>query len=416
MQKNILKKGAVFALTVAIVLSTSVASFAAQKAYTTPDTVAKTSTNKATLSVGKTLHNTTGKLSAQSFNFKIAAVEAKDGRNMNEIAKSAMPMPAKDTVTIDFSKAEVANKTELTKGTNFADITFTKPGYYMYKINEVVPAVKAPGVTYDETSYFVVVYVTEKTDDKDDTTNDVEVNSITSWHNDKDKSDQKPNLTEIAKTPDGATSMQTVTGTDKTVSFGKVNYTKFVNQTASLDVVVSKNVKGNLGNRDYDFQFTTELAGLNPGTEYTYEKTTQGGTTEAAVKFTADPEGNATLSYVLKDDESIKINQIPVASTYKTTEDASNHIASYEITSTKNEAVIAKATATNDAQDTACATEVETVDATDGTVTVAFTNTRNLNTITGVPGMNFIVTGLAAVLVMMGIFTVRRKHSYEDAE
>lgn len=410
MQKNILKKGVTAVLSLTMVLSMGATAFA----YTTPGTVASATTNKATLSVGKTLHNTTGKLSAQSFNFKLTPVEAKDGRTMKAITD--IPKPTKDTVTIDFSKTEVAKKNELTKGTTFESMTYTKPGYYMYKINEVIPAVKAPGVTYDETSYFVVVYVTEKTDAQGNTTNDVEVKSITSWHNDKDQSNQKPDLTEIAKNSDGATAMQTVTGTDKSVSFGKVNYTKFVNQTASLDVVITKNVKGNLGDRNYDFSFTTKLEGLNPGTEYDYVKTTQGGTAQPATTFTADPDGKATLTYTLKDDENIKINQIPVASTYQTTEAASNHIAKYDITSSSNTAVIKSNAKANTGQDTVCATETEVVDAQDGTVTILFTNTRNLNTITGVPGMDIIVMGVAAMFVMMGIFSVKKKHAYEDLD
>ena len=417
MKKNsILKKGAIFVLSAVMALGTCAVSFAAPSAN-----VGTAATNKATLSVGKTLYNqyngaSAGKLSAQSFDFTIEAVEAKDGRDMSTIAVGSIPMPAATTVTIPFTTDDVKDQAKVTKGTSFAEITYTTPGYYLYKINEVILGTKVPGVTYDETSYFVCVYVVEDVDASGNTENGVYVKEITSWHNDKASEAAKPDLSEIAWTTDnGGTAASTVNATDESVTFGKVNYTKFVNQTASADFVVTKNVKGNLGDRNFAFAFTTALEGLNPGTTYTYTKTSQDAST-ADVTFTADAQGKATLNYTLKDDEQIIVKDVPIGTKYTTTEAANAQKASYAVTGTGTTPVIASASKANAAPQAALATAQETVDVADGTVTQAFTNTRDLATITGVPGMNYIVYGLAALMVVMGAaFILRRKHSY-DAE
>lgn len=413
MSKGIFKKSVVAVLALAMVISSCV------MAYAAPPEIGTAVTNKATLSVGKTLYNPNGKLSSQSFNYKIEKVEAKDGRTMQALTANEIPMPANDVVTINFTTDDVKDKTKVTKGTNFGEMTYTKPGYYLYKIYEQVPADadKVPGVTYDETSYFICVYVVENVDGNGNTQDSVKVQEITSWHNDKGSSANKPNLSEIAKVTDnGGSAAQTVAGDAEGVSFGKVNYTKFVNQTASSDVIVSKNVKGNLGDRDYAFAFTTVLEALNPGTTYTYTKTAQNGTT-SDVTFTADTNGAATLEYTLKDDEQIRILDIPVGTTYLTTEAASNHIASYALSGTEQTPVLVTASQTNPAQDTALSCAKETVDVADGVVTEAFTNTRNLTTITGVPGMDVIAYALAAALIMLaGTVLLRRKYEEDITE
>lgn len=407
---GVFKKIAAVALSAGMIAASCVTSFAAPAT-----TVGTTSTNKATIAVGKTLYNPKGKLSAQSFNFKIEAVEAADGRTMKTIAVKDIPMPTaeKATATIPFSTAEVKDKTKVTKGANFGEITYTKPGYYMYKVSEVIPESKVAGVTYDETSYFVCVYVTEKTDANGNTTNDVEVKEITSWHNDKASNTAKPNVTDIAKTVDNNGNAATsVTADDEKVTFGKVNYTKFVNQTASADIIVTKNVQGNLGDRDYDFEFTTTFAGLNPGSTYKCTKTSQASET-SDVSITADTAGKATLTYTLKDDENMHIQDLPIGAKYTTTEAASNHIASYKLSGTGAAPVIVSGAKANPAQNAQLACSEETVDVEDGTITEAFTNTRNLTTITGVPGMDYIAYGVAGILVL-GIALMIRRRRYSD--
>lgn len=414
MKSNLFKKAASVILATGMIMASCAVSFAAQGDVAT--TIGTKSTNKATLAVGKTLYNPKGKLSAQSFSFSMEAVEAADGRTMASIPVKDMPMPAEagNKATISFSAADIADKTKLTKGAEFGEMTFTKPGYYMYKISENIPAEKVAGVTYDESSYFVVVYVTEKTDADNNTTNDVEVKEITSWHNDKASDANKPNLTDIAKTTDNnGNAAATVGSDDENVTFGKVNYTKFVNQTASADVEVTKNVQGNLGNRDYDFSFTTAITGLNPGSTYSCEKTDQAGKTTTTTEK-ADAQGTITPSYTLKDDEKMVFRDLPIGAKYTTTEAASNHIASFKVTGTGNAPVIVTNAKANTAQDTELACSEETVDTADGTITEAFTNTRNLTTITGVPGMDYIAYGVAGILLVGVAMMIRRRKTSEE--
>lgn len=98
---------------------------------------------------------------------------------------------------------------------------------------------------------------------------------------------------------------------------------------------------------------------------------------------------------------------------YTTTEAASNHIASYKLSGTGAAPVIVSGAKANPAQNAQLACSEETVDVEDGTITEAYTNTRNLTTITGVPGMDYIAYGVAGILVL-GIALMIRRRRYSD--
>jgi hypothetical protein len=59
--------------------------------------------------------------------------------------------------------------------------------------------------------------------------------------------------------------------------------------------------------------------------------------------------------------------------------------------------------------DRALATGTETVDRYDGTVTVQYTNNRDLATITGVPGLDFMAWGAAAMILMAAAAGLARR-------
>ena len=162
-------------------------------------------------------------------------------------------------------------------------------------------------------------------------------------------------------------------------------------------VTVTKKVKGNLGDTNKAFSFTGTITGLEPNSEYTY------GSNTAQV----NASGTASVSFTLKDDQSITFTELPVGATYTFTEASSNHEASYTITSTEAGATIATPSGTGRTMQTA-----EKVDANDGTVTVTFINTRNLATITGISNGSLMLLAIALVVIIAAAFVTlyfRRK-------
>lgn len=478
----------------------------------------------------------------KNFNFSFERVQAwnNDNESTNKqgktIDKSDIPMPDVEGQTGDkyniavgdYSKEAAAGPTQSADTKNARsrhknlDIKYTKAGYYVYKVNEVND--KATGVTYDKDGYYVVVYVANKVDEKGNTTNGVYVSDITVWQNDALSSIKNLNDGNEIKDPDIGTNEdanEKVSNNDGTAhtdgsytesTKGKVKESEetpgtdgdpdnpgggdrgtgestgpnkigvnFDNLSSSNDVVISKNVKGSLGDNTKLFRFKVELSGLVGGTTYQLSSgTLQGDGTfkygrgdESKVRaiqedetgddaksetktFTAsNPEatdtinplkdGTATFTCWLKDDESLKIEGLPVGATYKVTEAASDHIADLKaegtgvsekeayaapdrdknsnnkVKETSGAAIIATGTdgngiAKNTEKNTALSTETETVNATDGEVTVAYTNTRNLQTQTGIPDMAipFVGAGIAALIALLA--TKRRKNKSTLAE
>ena len=127
----------------------------------------------------------------------------------------------------------------------------------------------------------------------------------------------------------------------------------------------------------------------------------------------------------MKDDDIFVINGLPLGCQYRISEAASDHVAKFEITSSSTETgqsapVIAADSGSNGRNsDRALATETETVDRFDETVTVQYINNRDLATITGVPGLDWIVWAAAAILLMAaaaGLMRRRRSYAAADAQ
>lgn len=179
---------------------------------------------------------------------------------------------------------------------------------------------------------------------------------------------------------------------------------------AVTDLILRKNVTGDLGDRSKQFEFTAELSGLEPGATYDTPADPQIGKAEV---FTADEHGEAVITVRLKDDEETCFPALPYGATYRITEAASDHVSSYRIASDEGEGSILKPEDTNGRiSHRSLATAEETVDSGEGVVRVVFTNNRQLGVLTGIPGpfLTWIVC-----LAMIGIaafgaaLTKRRK-------
>ena len=112
--------------------------------YEPSNAVLKGSTNLA----GEKILNGRNWLQSDKFTFQLEAVSPKDA-----------PMPATG------DSKQVTQPEGTTQDTparfNFDDITYTKPGTYIYDINEIIPSNGILGISYDSTIYRVTVTVTD---------------------------------------------------------------------------------------------------------------------------------------------------------------------------------------------------------------------------------------------------------------
>ena len=96
---------------------------------------------------GEKILNGRAWLASDQFDFQLEAVDAKN-----------TPMPEVSLIHLQQSEGTAA-------GTHvpfhFGDITYTKPGTYIYDINEIIPSNGIIGISYDSTIYRVTVTVTD---------------------------------------------------------------------------------------------------------------------------------------------------------------------------------------------------------------------------------------------------------------
>ncbi len=412
------------------------------------------SSNVATIQMGKVLTaNHKGKFPStlKSVNYELKAVKGFDNANEDasesgkSIAASALPMPEEsDTkdhqVTVNGSSATVTvgnfssenNDTDVQRTrVTPVQIAFDKAGYYVYQVTETGsnPA-NVPGVTYDDHSYFVVVYVANKTDAAGNTVDGVYVHNITSYRNEAGSDKYQPDLSDISRVTDndGASASENTeknlakVGSSDSEHPDTLDAYRFWNSANVQDLVLTNNVMGNLGDRSKKFEFQIALSGLEANTVYTLNEPaahTNSMTSEGAelVRATvgtiqdqhivSDESGKAEVTVRLQDDEHLVINGLPVSAKYQIIEKESDHIASFRVDSSSDSPVIAKTNAANTESNTSLQTGNEQVDVEDGTITVNYINERNFAIVTGVPE----ATGPIALLaiVIAGLLGARRK-------
>lgn len=415
--------------------------------------------------------------------------------------------------------------------------TFSKAGYYMYKVEELGSKENSSsdirndvsGVDYDKNSYYVVFYVCNKEaiqsveineygqgTHEGDTVEGVYVHSITSWTNQpedpeagKEATDYKPDNTmrtsddladaqnwlhDLMESEDVDSRYSTEygdgghpadlntgrvdnnnAGTVTHDNLGKVgistpeepNYLeayRMWNGQITHDVVLKKSVTGNLGDLTKEFVFEVTLTGLEGNQKYTSDEPaiTTDDATSAGVKmydmtpasclsadgksFTTDSTGAVTFKVKLKDGEILVLNALPMSASYQIKEQASDHVAQYNIVSTNKGddgpgVLLLKASPSgglpvftetgytpggNDAgylgkankdANTELSTEIEFVDRYDETVTVIFRNNRDLATITGISGIDYVVYAASlAILAMIAAVIIKRRREYAREE
>jgi len=236
------------------------------------------------------------------------------------------------------------------------------------------------------------------------------------------------------------------------------------------DVVIKKNVTGNLGDLSKEFVFEVSLEGLEANQTYTtnvpagsaedeasaldtgngsfageatndqtsaavkmYDMSPASSLSEDGKSFTTDESGKVSFKVNLRDDEILVLNALPRTASYQVKEQASDHVPQYNIVSTNkdqtNKALFTETGHTpggNDAEhlgtankdaNTELSTKVEYVDRYDGTVTIIFQNDRDLATLTGIAGLDYMVYAAAlAVLTVSVMFIVRRRREYAEED
>ena len=375
------------------------------------------------------------------------------------------------------------------------------------------------GVDYDNNSYYVVFYVCNReaaadsgADEygrgtrKGDTASGVYVHTITSWTN-KAGADYKPDntmrtsdgladaknwLNDLMQSQDVDSKYSTEYGdgghpakpntgrVENNKSSGPSDVThdnpgkvgisppdkpdfleayRMWNGQITHDIVLKKQVTGNLGDLSKEFVFTVTLTGLEAGQTYTTdipagstEEASAAGeatndVTTAGVKlydmqpaaclapdgrsFTPDTTGSVKFKVKLKDDDVLVLNALPMKASYQVTEAASDHVAQYNIVSTnKNgKAVFSEKEHTpggddaahlgkaNADADTELSTGIEFVDRFDGTVTIIYRNNRDIATLTGIAGLDCAVYAAAlAALSALALIIIRRRREYAEED
>ena len=158
----------------------------------------------------------------------------------------------------------------------------------------------------------------------------------------------------------------------------------------TTDLIVKNTVAGKLRDTTKKFEIEVSLKGLEKNTDYEAHSISGGEIVSASdgpvlpTGFKTSSGGEATVLFKLKDGQGIELNDLPIGATYTFREASSDHVASYKITSTGSGPVIVKAEDANLFSKKELATKAETVDKTDGVVTVTYKNVRNPVGVTGI--------------------------------
>ena len=126
----------------------------------------------------------------------------------------------------------------------------------------------------------------------------------------------------------------------------------FVNEITSHDFTFGKEVTGNQGSKDKYFLFELVITGAQANTTYSVDLTsaeaspaktdaTKYTTMTNPTSFTTNGEGDATVSFYLKDGQYIKIPGLPEGYGYTLTEDAEDYASSATISATNGKSGVA---------------------------------------------------------------------------
>lgn len=280
---------------------------------------------------------------AISFNFTVAPGEAVAATSSTPAILAGVGSPSIATVTFtngqatsttapsDLTLADGKKFAVQTATVDFSGVTFTEPGVYRYVITEQETS-GAKAVTYDtqaatpgSKTRYLDVYV----EDDDETTADDLVVSSYVMH---ETTDVVVNTDPDSKADDKSSS--------------------YVNEITTKDLEFGKEVTGNQGSKDKYFLYTLTITGAQANTTYSVDLTsaeaspaktdaTKYTTMTNPTSFTTNGDGEATVSFYLKDGQYIKIPGLPEGYGYTLTEDAEDYASSATISAANGKGGVA---------------------------------------------------------------------------
>ena len=157
----------------------------------------------------------------------------------------------------------------------------------------------------------------------------------------------------------------TSTGSEGFISEGVTKVAEFVNRrneeekfgAFTLEKIVDS------GNKQKEFVFNISFSNLVPGVTYTYGNES----------FTADQDGNAHVEIGLASGQSVRFDRLPVGAMYIVTEEASEYVASFEVTEQSENGIVITPSGANETEGKSLSTALEDVEA-DEDALIVFTN------------------------------------------
>lgn len=317
--------------------------------------------SNANITVGKTLTaTTTGVFPAvTSFGFLLEPVSYTPGPTSSGYTAytvANLPMPGGTTgpqlITVSGFSATAAGTTQ-TQTTTTGNIAYTQAGIYTYRLTEripgttdvlgTVPGSPIAGVDYDETVYYINVYVTNVLNDDGTPLLDasgypvVNVSAITAWETTntsnldpmgQDNGGAGPITNNPGELDTGKIGITLPTGTDSGVR--NISY-PFVNDYNTAALTVTKLVTGDMADPRLAFSFTLALvspSGGNDTASYTYQKYDMGSDHAVGGSLTAADTavsgGTGTITnggtFTLTHNQYIQIIGLPSGERVTTTE------------------------------------------------------------------------------------------------
>lgn len=265
------------------------------------------------------------------------------------------------------------------------DIEFTNPGVYYFNLTERDEGNNInDSISYNTTDKQYTVQVTVVWDDV--AQNTVKIEAV--------------NLAEGAY------------GTASFAEGAKTDTASFANNTnkANGELKLTKYVSGTAANTADKFTFDVSLEGLEPG--YDYQVTGTSGKVTGAVDITADESGKATLTGVeIQHGGTLTISNLPKDATYEISEKGNGgYNKGTEVSGADtNPNVVSEAT-------TVDITASGTIEATDDSDAVVYTNKNGFAADTGITANTLPFVAVAAVAVAGGVTLVisRRRRAGED--
>lgn len=364
----------------------------------------------ATININKVLTPSDGVYpDVDSFEFTLTPVSytlAEDGNITDD--PTATYMPAGGTIVVD--NLQIVGDQKEGSAQKILDFSGKKIGVYTYSLQEVNKGVT--GVTYDDTLYYVNVYVINQVDENNVPTGATTISNITAWRgtnmSDEALKGMQQDTTGLATgDEDGKIGMSTN---------GAISYPFENSFETSAEISLTKTVKGNYANKEQLFTFDVNIDGGVAG-DGTYDivYTNVEGTETAGLNGNpATITTGETATIKLKHGENFVIKELPASTEYTIVE---NQDATYSATYTADgEEKVTPDTATGEAplgQNLTATGKLSDNGMNNGVLSneiIEFINTKEYTAPTGII-LNILpfVCGVAIIGVVYFIFTNKKQ-------